>query len=148
MAEIDQVINEPSDAEKRIKDLSSKVKTASEERDAEKARADAEAAKALDATRERDFYSGFSDVVGNNPAAKDHKDEIKAKVLSGYTVEDATYAVLGKAGKLSQPAPVVEKTQVGGGSATNGALQAGQKGVAEMTQEERRQAITENFQWS
>lgn len=141
MAELDETLD-GSGAEARIKDLSGKVKTASEERDAEKtARETAEAGKA-EAERERDFYSGFSDVVSVNPAAKDHKDEILAKVKGGYTVQDATFAVLGAAGKLGQQ--TVERATAAGGSADIQVNREGTKTIGEMTQAERREALMAN----
>jgi hypothetical protein len=128
-----------SRAEERITDLSEKVKLTSQERDAEKTRNE-------ELTRERDFYAGFSDVVATNPAAKDHKEDILAKVKSGYSVEDATYAVLGKAGKLGNP--VSQPTMPAGGSATTITPQSGEKPVAEMTQDERRAQLSKDLIWS
>lgn len=141
--EIENLINpEPSEAEKRITSLSGKVKEQAERAAAsDTARAEAEA-KATEAIRERDFYAGFTDVVGTNPAAKDHKDEILAKVKGGYTMEDATFAVLGKAGKLG---PQQESsTTIAGGSASTTPPQGGQTEVSKMTQTERRAALMEN----
>lgn len=136
------LITPPSPAEERIKDLSDKVKNASTERDAEKARADSEAAKAAEVTRERDFYAAFSDTVTTHPAAKDHKDEIKAKVMAGYSTQDATFAVLGAAGKLGQPQ--VESRPIAGGSASISLPQnGGSKTVGEMTRDEKRAALFE-----
>lgn len=89
--------------------------------------------------KENAFNSGFADILGTQPAAKEHRDEIKAKVLAGYTPEDATFAVLGKAGKLGQPAPA--PASPAGGSAPNTISQTGQKTVSEMTQAERRAAL-------
>lgn len=140
MAELDTIINEPSESEKRIKQLSDKVRTSSEEREAEKARADAAEAKMAEAQRSADFSDKFSDIVATNPAAKDFKEDIKAKVMSGYTPEDAAYAVLGKAGKLAQPK--TEETAIAGGSATNPSPK-GDKSVSEMTQAERHAKLEE-----
>lgn len=136
------ITNEPSDSQKRITDLSGKVRDTAAERDNERAgREKAETEKA-EVARERDFYQGFSDVVSTNPAAKDHKDDILAKVKSGYTVEDATFAVLGKLGKLAQPK--VDSTAIAGGSAVTTPPQGGaHKSVSEMTREEKRAALIE-----
>ena len=60
MAELEDIINEPSEAEKRIKQLSGTVKSTAEERDAAKAQAEASEAKVLEANRERDFYASFA----------------------------------------------------------------------------------------
>ena len=144
MAEVENLINEPSDAEKRIKQLSDKVKLTSEERD-EKERLLQESATKIAATeRERDFYAGFSDVVATNPNAKDFKDDIKSKVLAGYSVEDATFAVLGKAGKLGAPAPAETPSPAGGSAVISLPDNGGAKSISEMTQAERRQALMEN----
>lgn len=138
--ELDSALNEPSEVERRIKDLSGKVRTAAEERDAAKnAQVEAEG-KVAEAQRERDFYASFSDVVADNPSAKDFKDDILSKVKSGYTVEDATFAVLGKAGKLNQPKE--ETTHIAGGSAVNSPTQ-GEKKISEMTRDEKYAALIE-----
>ena len=141
MAELDDIIEQPSEVEKRIKTLSDKVRLTAEERD-EQARLLREAGdKTAAVERERDFYQGFSDVVSTNPAAKDHKDAILEKVKLGYTVEDATYAVLGKAGKLNNPAPTTETQPIAGGSAVTNPPQGGEKSISEMTQAERREVL-------
>jgi|SRR3990167_2059114 len=130
---------EPSRAEERITQLSDKVRQEAEGREkAEREKSELQ--------RERDFYAGFSDVVATNPAAKDHKDDILSKVKSGYTVEDATYAVLGKAGKLgAQPQQPVQNPA--GGSAPNAITQSAEKPVAEMSQDERRAALAKELIW-
>ena len=142
MAELDEIINEPSESQKRITDLSGKVKTAADERDTANTRAEAAEAKAAEAERVAAFSEGFVDVVAGNPAAKDFKDDIKAKVLGGYSLEDATFAVLGKAGKLNQPQVETNQGQFAGGSATtNLPAQGMEKSAAEMTQDERRNEL-------
>lgn len=142
MAEVDEIINQPSESEKRIKDLSGKVRDTAAERD--QARTDADAAKAGEAKAQRtaDFYKGFSGLVAANPSAKDHEADILAKVEGGYTVEDATFAVLGKAGKLNQPK--AEEMHIAGGSSNTAIPQGGaQKPVGQMTQQEKRTALLE-----
>jgi hypothetical protein len=127
-----------SRAEERIKELSEKVRLTSEERD--------EKARLLDTTtRERDFYASFTDVVATNPAAKDHKDAILEKVKGGYTPEDATFAVLGKAGLLggTQPQPQTQMSPAGGSATTT--VQPGEKPMAEMSQAERRAALAKDL---
>jgi hypothetical protein len=63
--------------------------------------------------------------------------------MGGYSVEDATFAVLGKAGKLGQ-APTVERTPVAGGSAViNAPMGGGTKPISEMSREEKRAALME-----
>lgn len=141
MADLETELNQPSESEKRINDLSGKVRATADERDAAQAKLSESEAKVAEIEREKDFYAGFSDVVASTPEAKDHKDEILAKVKLGYTVQDATYAVLGAAGKMNQKAPDTQSPA--GGSATTTIPQGGVKSVTDMTQEERRAALLE-----
>lgn len=124
----------PNPVEERITDLSSKVKTASDERDAATARAEA-------AERKVAFAEGFVDVVTEFAAAKDHKTDIEAKVMAGYSVKDATYAVLGAAGKLG--APKVDRQPVAGGSANTNITVQADKSIESMTRDEKRAALVE-----
>lgn len=129
--------------EKRIKSLSEKVRLTSEERD-ELARAKEQAElEKSGAIKERDFYASFADATAKYPEANTFKDSIKEKVMSGYTVEDATVAVLAKEGKLQNYTPPVEKETVAGGSAVNQPLQGGTKPLGEMTREEKRAMLLE-----
>lgn len=125
-------------AEERIKQLSDNVKTVADERDKATAKAD-------EADRRAAFAEGFIDVVSTQPAAKDHRDEIKEKVLKGYSVQDATFAVLGAAGKLGGSA--AQAPQVAGGSAATAMPQGGQKEVKDMTQAERRAELSKDLAW-
>ncbi len=143
MAELEVELNQPSESETRINQLSKKVSLTVEERDAAKAEAETAQVGKAEAERERDFYAGFSDVVATNPQAKDHKDDILAKVKSGYTVEDATYAVLGKAGKLGVPTETAQVQVVGGSATTNPTAGSETKTIAEMSLAEKRAALVE-----
>lgn len=128
-------IQEDNKVEKRIKELSNKVKTTSQERDdlvAAKKESDAERDNAK---KEVEFYSAFSDTTDKYPNAKDFKDQIKEKVLVGYSVEDAAVAVLAKEGKLTAPKV---STNVAGGSATNVPISGESKPLSEMTRDEKR----------
>lgn len=129
-------VQRPNPVEERITDLSSKVKTASDERDAANTRAEA-------AERKAAFAEGFVDVIATPElaAAKDHKADIEAKVMSGYSVKDATYAVLGAAGKLGSPK--VERQPVAGGSASTNVTIQTDKSFDQMTQKEKRDALVE-----
>lgn len=129
----------PSEAEIRIKDLSKKVKLTSEERDEKDRLLKETEAKAAEFEKERDFYASFTDLVSTNPAAKDHKDEILSKVKAGYTTEDATYAVLGKAGKLG--APKVAVVSPAGGSADTAITGSAAKSIRDMSREDMRKEI-------
>ena len=80
-------------------------------------------------------------MLGKNPDAKDFKGDIETKVMAGYSVEDATYAVLGKAGKLGSSA--VEIESAAGGSASNAISSApAEKSIGDMTQAERRAELS------
>ena len=129
---------EPTRAEDRIKQLSDKVELTSKERDEMKTLNES-------TTRERDFYKGFSEVVTTHPAAKEHQGEILEKVQKGYSVQDATFAVLGAVGKLGN-APVATP-QVAGGSASTAMPQGGEKSPSEMTQAERRAQLEKDLIW-
>lgn len=142
LEELDKEIESENRVEKRIKDLSEKVRLTAEERDAAKRKIDEEVTRVAELQRERDFFASFSDVVSNNPAAKDHKEDILTKVKSGYSVEDATYAVLGRAGKLGQPQPIVD-SPVGGAATITQPVTGGQKSPSEMTRDEKRNALLE-----
>lgn len=134
----DEIINsDESESQKRIKQLSEKVRLASEDRDEKDKLLKESNEKYATLERENAFNSGFADILGTQPLAKDFKDEIKAKVMSGYSPEDATFAVLGKAGKLgSSPAPA---SPAGGSASTT--LPTGQKSVSEMSLAEKRSQL-------
>ena len=129
--------------DKRIKDLSSKVKMASEERDTEAtARKTAEAEKVA-AQKEVEFYKGFSTTTATYPNAKDHVEDIKLKVLAGYSVEDATVSVLAKAGKLTTEP--IDKIQSGAGGSASSTVRSegGKKDPWNMSQADRRAALVD-----
>lgn len=136
-------LEDNNDVEKRIKDLSRKVKLTSEERDEKQHLLEERDAQLATVGKERDFFKDFSDNVTKYPGASEYKDAIKDKVMSGYTVEDATVAVLAKEGKLTNaPAPVVPKDSPAGGSAVTN-VGGGEKAIDEMTRDEKRAALVE-----
>lgn len=138
-----EIITTPDPVEGRIKDLSNKVKTASEERDTErKARETAEAAMAA-AEKKATFYKDFSKMSAEYKDAPEFADEIEAKVLSGYSTKDATISVLMDKGKFNPAPPVIERKPVTGGSATTPVSQGGTKPVSEMSRDEKRAALKE-----
>lgn len=137
--EIIEPTPQPSRAEERITELSVKVKEEATAREAAEK-------KAVEAEKKAQFAEQFVDIVGSNPSAKEFKADIQAKVLSGYSVEDATYAVLGKAGKLGSQIPT--PPQVAGGSATTTTPQTGAKEIKDMSQAERREILDKNIAWS
>lgn len=129
----------------RLKQLSNKVKLTAQERDeiAEaKRKVEDEKAKV---EKERDFYASFSDAIAQYPQAKDHKDEIKDKVMAGYDPQDATVAVLARAGKLTTETKVEAKEteSSAGGSAANNPKSLAPKGLDEMSREDKRKALEE-----
>lgn len=129
--------------ELRIKNLSSKVRETSTERDEAKAAAEAARAEAESATKERDFFKGFSAISEKYPGASEYQDAILEKVNAGYSHEDAALSVLNANGKLTAPAaPTVQPIIAGGGSAATVIPDGGAaKAVSEMTQVERREAL-------
>ena len=139
------LIENPS--EKRIKELSYKVKTTATERDELSKQLEEAKAQLADKEKESEFFTSFTESVAQYPDAKEFQADIKAKVLAGYTVEDATISTLAKAGRLTtavqqqQAQPVIERTSPVGGSATNTLV--GNKSVADMTQAERLQELRE-----
>lgn len=141
----DPIIPSTSPAEDRIKQLSDKVELTAKERDEKDKLLSESNTKVANLEKENAFNSGFADMLGTHSAAKDHKDDIKAKVLAGYSVEDATLAVLAKAGKLG--VATTTAPQVAGGSAATAMPQGGQKSVQEMTQAERRTQLEKEITW-
>lgn len=139
--------NADSRTNDRIRQLSEKVELTSKERDEKDRLLKESNDKIATLEKENTFSSGFSDMLGNYSAAKDHKDEIKAKVMSGYTVEDATLAVLGKAGKLGAVAVQQTTSTPAGGSAAT-APQGGQKEAKDMSQVERRAELEKSLGFS
>lgn len=122
--------------DKRIRDLSEKVKLTSQERDdLVKAKAEADT-KVTMAEKERDFFKDVSTLASKYPSASEYQDKIKEKVMIGYTVEDATVSVLNAEGKLT-PAQAPKESPAGG-SATNAMKSDGDKTIAEMTKAEKR----------
>lgn len=131
--------------QKRITDLSTKVADTAAERDAANAKAAEQETARLAAEKERDFYASFTDTAAKYPNALEYKDKIKEKVMSGYSAEDAAVAVLASEGKFTMSTPpVAPPAPAGGGSAVNNLPIGGaNKSVAEMTRNEKRDALLE-----
>jgi len=145
---LDTDIENQNKVEKRIKDLSGKAKSAYEERD--------EALKkAEQAEKKATFLEGFGDIQSKYPQAAEFKEDIQKKVLEdGYSPKAAALEVLDDAGKLTpekeeKPAetPEPEATQqVPQSSPTGGSASTPlpvDKGVEDMTKEEKRAALQE-----
>src|SRR3990167_424047 len=142
LEELDNEIDKESKVEKRIKDLSEKVRLTAEERDAEKKKLTEESAKAGNLQKEVEFLNSFGDQLGKYPDASSYRDKIKEKVLKGYSVEDATVSTLASEGKLS-PKEVRVDNVAGGSAAVNQPVSGGQKPISEMTRDEKRNALLE-----
>lgn len=130
-------------SEERIRNLSSKVRDTAKERDEAKAAQEMSEAARLAAEKKAEFLESFATVSATQPGAVEFKDAIQEKVLAGYTVEDATAAVLVAEGKYTPPAVETPVEQAAGGSASNPPLQGAEKPVGEMSQEERRAQLIE-----
>lgn len=130
--------------ELRIKNLSSKVRDTSAERDEAKAAAAKAQAEAESAAKERDFFKGFSAISEKFPGASEFQDQILEKVNAGYSQEDAAVSVLNANGRLQpqqQQAPTQQPITAGGGSAATVLPDTASRPVSEMTQAERREAL-------
>lgn len=127
----------------RIKSLSDKVKTTSEERDTLKTKADEAEAKALAAQKDADFYKGFNTVASKFGDANEYQDKIREKVALGLDVEEATMLVMTKEGKYSPPTQPIVRESAAGGSASMGITDSTERTAGGMSQEERRNALRE-----
>lgn len=143
MDELNLEVQQEDRRDKRIQQLTTQRTTLTQEREEAVAKAAAEAERAALLEKERDFFASFADMTGKYPSASEFKDQIKEKVMAGYTAEDATVAVLNAQGKLMPSAPVESAPmQAAGGSAATVITDAA-KPVGEMTQAERRQQLVE-----
>lgn len=125
----------------RIKSLSDKVKTTSEERDAmATAKAEAEA-KAAASQKDAEFYKGFNTVASKFGDANEYQDKIREKVALGLDVEEATMLVMTKEGKYTPPTQPLTRESAVGGSASMGITDSTDKGAKDMTQDERRSIL-------
>lgn len=143
LEQLDKEIESENRVEKRIKDLSEKVRLAAEERDAVKRKAEEEAQKALNLQKEVEFLNSFGDQLSKHPEASQFREAIKEKVLKGYSVEDATVATLASQGKFTQRAEVTIDNVAGGSASVTQPVTGGQKQISEMTRDEKRAKLLE-----
>ena len=144
LEQLDNEIEGESKVEKRIKDLSGKVRLTAEERDAFKAKADEESTKASGLQKEVEFLNSFGDQLTKYPEAVSFRDKIKEKVLKGYSIEDATISTLASEGKLTASQKEIQIDNIAGGAAAvNQPITGGQKTVSEMTRDEKRAKLFE-----
>ena len=126
----------------RIKSLSDKVKTTSEERDALKAKAEEAEAKAIQAQKDAEFFKGFNTVSSKYAGSSEYQDKIREKVALGLDIEDATKLIMVNEGKYVPPVVPVERESAAGGSATT-SMPLGDKTIEKMSQTELRAALVE-----
>lgn len=139
--DIEKEVNQKNVVEERIKNLVTQKKEFEIKAEMEsKARVELET-KAKEMERERDFFASFSDSVAKNPAAAEYRDKIKEKVIGGYSMEDATIAVLHSEGKLIPKSERVE--MAAGGSAPTQLSNQSPKSTQDMTQVDRLTALRE-----
>lgn len=130
--------------EKRIKDLSEKVKLTAQERDELIKTKEESEVKIIAAQKEVEFYKGFTPLTSKYPGSAEYQDKILEKHKAGYDLEEATISVLFKEGKLTIPAPPPPpKENPAGGSAVNQIKSGEPKPVSEMTQMEKLEALKE-----
>ena len=142
LEQLDKEIEGESKVEKRIKDLSEKVRLAAEERDAGKRKLEEESTRASGLQKEVEFLNSFGDQLSKHPDASPFRDKIKEKVLKGYSIEDATISTLASEGKLS-PKEVQMDNVAGGSAAVNQPITGVQKTVSEMSRDEKRAKLLE-----
>ncbi len=130
--------------EERIKNLSSKVRDASKERDEAKAAAEASEQARIAAEKKAEFLESFSDVSSKYPGATEFKSQIEERVQKGYSIEDAAVAVLASEGKFTPQqqniAPVTAGTMGGSAPVT---VTGDSRPYSDMSREEKRAALIE-----
>lgn len=133
---IEADINNKNAVEERVrKAISDKKEAEARAEESEKKQAESDA-KLIQMEKETAFLNSFSEVTTKFPTASEFKDKIKEKVMtSGYSVDDATVAVLHAEGKLSSTP--VQQGNVTGGSAPNQITNQGQKPLSELKSSER-----------
>lgn len=137
---VEKEINNKNAVEERFINLNKRAKEAEDKALAEtKARTETEA-KLAQMEKESKFLNSFSDVTAKFPTASEYKDKIKEKVMSGYSVDDATISILHAEGKLSSTPSL---GNIAGGSAPNQITNQTQKTVKEMNSNERWAALAE-----
>lgn len=128
--------------DKRLNKAFEKIKTVEEEKLAAQQKAESEATRATSLQKEVEFLNSFGDQLTKYPEASSFKDQIKEKVLKGYSVEDATISTLASQGKFA-PKETVPENVAGGSASVNQPITGGAKKIAEMTREEKRTALLE-----
>lgn len=144
--QLDNEIENNNRTEKRFKDLSSKVKLTAEELDEQKRLVQDRESKISELEKERDFFNSFGDQIAKFPEAAGYKEQIKERVLRGYSVDDAVAAVLVSNGKYNAPVqtqPVANLDTFAGGSSTTVHQMTGEKTIQQLTRDEKRARLME-----
>ena len=129
--------------DKKINSLSEKLGLTEKEKvELAKAKEEAEA-KALAAQKDADFFKGFNEISSKYQGSSEYQDQIREKVMSGYTMEDAAISILAKEGKFQPLAPSAQREMAAGGSAAIGINQQADKPIDRMTREELRSQLQE-----
>lgn len=140
---IEKETEEKLKVKNRFQTLSEKVKLTAQERDEIQSKLKEESEARTNAEKERDFFKDFSTNVGKYPHASEYQDKIWEKVKGGYATEDAIISTLAREGKLNTGQEQTPQGDVAGGSAPNQIGDLRDKGVAEMTTEEKLAALME-----
>lgn len=141
--QIDRELEKENKVEKRIKDLSDKVKLTSNERDELQRISAQKDTENASLKKENEFLGSFGDAIGKYPEAASFRDQIKEKVLKGYSMEDATVSTLASAGKLNAPQREVQIDNPAGGSAVTQHQSGGEKPLSQLTQGEKKAKLLE-----
>ena len=103
---------------KRIKDLADKTTQLVREKEELAQKHEVEKAELLKAKSDAEFRANFMEMGSKYPQSKEFEADIKAKVSSGYTLEDATVSVLASKGILgTAPTRQEQISSSAGGSA-------------------------------
>ncbi len=139
--EIELELDDQNNVEKRIRSLSEKVKLASGEKEDLRKKLEEEQQKSAALEKEHAFLSSFGEQTTKYPDAISFRDQIKERVLKGYSMDDATVAVLNQEGKLFKKE--IPHESPAGGSATITPQSGSEKKVSDMSRDERRNALLE-----
>ncbi len=140
---LDVDLDKENKVEKRIKDLSEKVKLTAQERDELNRLGKEKDDKIVGLEKERDFLNSFGDSLTKFPEAAQFRDKIKEKVLKGYSMDDATVSILIAEGKYNPPKKEVIVENPAGGSAVTHPVNGGEKPLSELTRDEKRAKLLE-----
>lgn len=141
--ELDLETEDITRKDNRIKSLSDKVRTTSEERDALAKAKEESDAKATAAQKDAEFYKGFNTVASKFGNATEYQEQIREKVALGLDVEEATMLVMTKEGKYTPPTQPIVRESAAGGSASMGITDNAERTAKDMTQEDRKKALRE-----